>query len=318
MKPLVTMITYCYNGERFIAKYFEAILAQTYSNMELIFFNNGSEDRTGEIAESYRSALTEKGIQVNIIHFKENQSTCQLKQQAFQMMKGDYFFGCDSDDLIDPGYVEEMSSYLVEHPEKGIVYCQLRIVEEETGKVKSIMKMVPRTEPKAAFMDILRGDNINFTAISYMMSRKHFERINPSKSIFISRFGENYQVQIPFLYHDLQGYIEKTLGQYTVRRDSYTGTFTLEKKYVAFKGQELAVMATLDQIQAEEQYKQFYLARERRERYYVALALGDKQKVEETRRELEEIRPLTGKERISHTLFKLQLFSLVMKIKEAK
>lgn len=315
MKPLVSMITYCYNGERFIAKYFEAILAQTYSNVELIFFNNGSEDRTGEIAESYRNALTDKGMQVNIIHYKENQSTCALKQQGFQMMKGNYFFGCDSDDLIDPTYIEEMSGYLEAHPEKGIVYCQLRVVEEETGDIKSIMKMIPRTEPKEAFMDILRGDNINFTAISYMMSRKHFEIVNPTKSIYISRFGENYQTQIPFLYHDLQGYIEKPLGQYTVRRDSYTGTFSPEKRYVAYKGQELAVLATLDQIHADEKYKQFYLGRERRERYYVSLTLGDSQKVELTRKELEDIRPLTIKERISYLLFKLHLFPVAMKMK---
>lgn len=318
MKPLVSMITYCYNGERFIAKYFEAILAQTYSNIELFFFNNGSMDRTGEIAESYRTALMEKGIHVNIIHYQENQSTCLLKQRAFHMMTGDYFFGCDSDDFIDPTYVEEMSGYLEAHPEKGIVYCQLRVIEEETGDLKQIMKMTPRTEPKEAFMDILRGNNINFTAISYMMSRKHFEKINPSKNIYISRFGENYQIQIPFLYHDLQGYIEKPLGQYTVRHDSYTGTFTLEKKYVAYQGQEESVIATMDQIRAEEKYKRFYLARERRERFYVALTLGDPQKVEETRKGLKEIRPLSRKEQMSYLLFKLHLFPVAMKMKGMK
>ena len=52
--PLVSMITYCFNGERFVSKYFDAILAQNYDNVELIFYNNGSKDRTGEIAESYK------------------------------------------------------------------------------------------------------------------------------------------------------------------------------------------------------------------------------------------------------------------------
>ena len=130
---LVSMITYCFNGERFVHKYFEAVLAQDYRNIELIFFNNGSTDRTGEIAEEYKPKLEAKGYEVHIIHYKENQSTCQLKQDAFHMMKGDYFFGCDSDDLIDPDYVSTMAGYLQRHPEKGIVYCQLRVVEEETG-----------------------------------------------------------------------------------------------------------------------------------------------------------------------------------------
>ena len=142
-QPLVSMITYCYNGARFVGKYFDAILNQTYPNIELIFFNNGSEDSTGEIAESYRSKLEAKGIITKIIHYKENQCTCSLKQEGIRLAQGEYFFGCDSDDLIDPTYVEEMASYLINHPEKGIVYCQLRTVQEESGEVIGTMKMVP-------------------------------------------------------------------------------------------------------------------------------------------------------------------------------
>ena len=312
-QPLVSMITYCYNGERFVSQYFEALLAQTYTNIELIFFNNGSEDRTGEIAESYKDVLIDKGIQVHIIHYEKNQSTCMLKQQAFQMMKGEYFFGCDSDDFIDPTYVEEMSSYLVKHPEKGIVYCQLRVVEEETGHIKKIMKMIPRHGSKEAFYDILRGENINFTAISYMMSRKHFEKVNPTKSIYISNYGENYQVQMPFLYYDLQGYIEKPLGQYTVRRDSYTGTFSVEKKIPAFKGQEEAVLATMEQIGADdmEKYRKFFLKRIRGDRFRASLHLSDCRVAKECYRELKEVDGVTGKDRCRWILYKLGLWKYI-------
>lgn len=309
-QPLVTMITYCYNGARFVSKYFDAILAQTYSNIELIFFNNGSEDSTGEIAESYRDRLEKKGVQVNIIHYKENQSTCQLKQDAFKMMKGEYFFGCDSDDFIDPTYVEEMSKYLIDNPDKGIVYCQLRVIKESTGELLSISKMEPRTGHHQAFVDILTGYNINFTAISYMMSRKHFERINPKKEIFISRFGENYQVQIPFLYNDLQGYINHPLGQYTVRDDSYTGTLNIEKKIRAFKGQEESVINTLQQIcdVDYEKYSNFFLKRIRRERFMASILGNDKLVAKECHKELKEVNGENCKLKFYWILHKLGLF----------
>ena len=127
--PLVSMITYCYNGEAFVDKYFEAVLSQTYSNIELIFFNNGSEDKTLEIAESYRKKLEDKGVTFILKTLeKNNPYTCELKQQAFKEMHGEYFFGCDSDDLIHPDYVEKMAGYLESHPEKGLVYCQLNVV----------------------------------------------------------------------------------------------------------------------------------------------------------------------------------------------
>ena len=315
-KPLVSMITYCYNGERFVSNYFEAILSQTYNNIELIFFDNGSEDKTLQIAESYRKKLEDKGIIVNIIHYDENQSTCMLKQKAFQEMKGEYFFGCDSDDYIDPTYVEEMVTFLLENPEKGIVYCQLRRVEEETGNIKSIMKMQPRHKPKEAFVDILMSRNINYTAISYMMSAKHFDVINPTRSIHISRYGENYQVQMPFLYHDLQGYIEKPLGQYTVRKDSYSGTLDHNKKVIALKGQEESVLATLDQMNMpdREYFEKLYLARNRKDRFMVSLLCGNDDTVSECFNELKEIKAITLKIRAYYSLYKLNLLNFARKL----
>lgn len=313
-QPLVSMITYCYNGERFVSKYFDAVLTQTYPNIELIFFNNGSQDKTGEIAEYYRPLLEEKGIEVIIEHYAENQSTCMLKQKGFQMMHGEYFFGCDSDDLIDANYVEEMAGYLLSHPEKGIVYCQLRAVQEETGEMRGIMKMEPRFEERSAFLDILNGCNINFTAISYMMSRKHFKKINPTMSIYQSRYGENYQVQIPFLYNNLQGYVEKPLGQYTVRKDSYSGTLSIEKKVIALKGQEEAVLATLNQIGAKE-YEGIFLKRIRSDRFFSSLQQNNKSLVGECWNELMECGGISYRAVIGYALYKVRLYKFLMTIR---
>lgn len=315
MNPMVSMITYCFNGERFVSKYFDAILAQTYDNIELIFFNNGSVDNTGKIAEEYRKKLEARGIKTKIIHYEENQSTCQLKQDAFHMMEGEYFFGCDSDDLIDPDYITTMISYLREHPEKGIVYCQLRVIEEETGIQKSIMKMIPRYKDKEAFVDILYGTNINFTAISYMMSKEHYERINPGMNIFISVYGENYQIQIPFLYHNLQGYIESPLGQYTVRKDSYTGTLDFEKKVKALKGQEESVIATLRQIGAEKKYEALFLKRIRRDRFYASLLLKERHIVKECYEEYCDSGKLKAKDRFAFLLYKMGLYKTAQNLK---
>ncbi len=307
--PLVSIITYCFNGERFVHKYFEAILGQTYPNMELIFFNNGSTDLTGEIAETYREKLIDRGIQARIIHYRENQSTCRLKQEGFSLMRGEYFCGCDSDDLMDPTYVEEMAGYLMTHPDKGIVFCQLRVIQEETGEQLGVSKVVPKDEPNGAFLDLLHARNSMFTAISYMMSRRHFEEVNPRKEIYISQYGENYQVQLPFLYHDLQGYIEKPLGQYTVRGDSYSGKLDKDprKQVDAYKGQEESILATLKQIGAEK-YALIAMRRLRRDRYYAALRVNDPELVETCFRELKEVGGLQFKERLISLAPQLYLF----------
>lgn len=299
-QPLVSMITYCYNGERFVHKYFEAVLAQTYRNLELIFFNNGSEDRTGEIAEAYRKKLEARGISVQLIHYEKNQNTCELKQKGFTLMHGEYFFGCDSDDLIHPTYVEEMAGYLQAHPEKGIVFCQLQVIQEETGESLGISKAIPSREPRSAFLDMLNGRNCMFTAISYMMSRTQYERINPGMRFYISKYGENYQIQLPFLYHDLQGFVEKPLGDYSVRRDSYTGKLKKapQKQLDAYRGQEEAILATLDSLGGKEleEYRLIAQRRLRRDRFYAAVALGDPQVRKACYRDLRQVGGGTFKE----------------------
>jgi hypothetical protein len=146
-----------------------------------------------------------------------------------------------------------------------------------------------------------------------MMSAKHFEKINPKKEIFISRFGENYQVQMPFLYHDLQGYIHKPLGQYTVRDDSYSGTLDIDKKIRALKGQEESVIATLNQINPEnyDYYKNFFLKRIRRERFMSAMLGNDRSIAKESYRELKQIKATSLKLNIYWVLYKLGLFKKI-------
>lgn len=278
-QPLVSMITYCYNGESFLDRYFNGILCQTYPNIELIFIDNGSEDGTDDLVRRFLPSLEANGIRTEYIHFDKNQSTCRMKMLGFEKMHGEYFFGCDSDDVLHPTYVEEMAGYLMAHPEKGLVFCQLDMIDEATGKRISMMKTKPAQTPKAAFVNILSAQNTIFTPISYMMSREHFLRINPKMEIYVSNYGENYQMLLPFLYRDLQGYIEKPLGDYYVREGSYSGRMSRDPVWQtnAYKAQEEAIRATLDQIGVEDraQYDRIYLRRLRRERFYAAVASGD-------------------------------------------
>lgn len=299
-QPLVSMITYCFNGERFVHKYFDAILAQTYQNIELIFFDNGSVDKTYEIAKAYQPKLEARGVQVQLIRYEENQPTSSLKQRGFELMRGEYFFGCDSDDLIHPDYIEKMQGYLTEHPDKGIVFCQLRAVEEETGKIRGIFKITPRTEEKSAFLDMLYARNTIFTGISHMMTRRHLLQVNPDIQLHSSRFGENYQVQLPFLYHDLQGYIHEPLGDYSVRADSYTGKLKKDpmKQIAAYRGQEESIIKTLEQMNEPniERYYPIFQKRLRKDALAAALEQDDRAVQKECYLNLKAVKGVTFKD----------------------
>ena len=58
----VTIITICFNSEAVIKKTIESVLNQTYTDIEYIIIDGASKDKTVEIAESYKVAFADKGI----------------------------------------------------------------------------------------------------------------------------------------------------------------------------------------------------------------------------------------------------------------
>ena len=144
-----------------------------------------------------------------------------------------------------------------------------------------------------------------------MMSRKHYDQLFANHKIYISKYGENYQLQLPFLYNDLQGYIEKPLGDYTVRGDSYSSQLSQDymKQVNAYKGQELSILDTLEKIQPDD--KKRYIAivqkRLRRDRFYASLRITDPKLREECYQELVAVKGATIKEHLIHYLRPLYL-----------
>ena len=59
-EELVSIIIVCYNGEKFIKRSIQSILKQTYNKIEIIFVNDGSEDKTEKVLESLREDIQKR------------------------------------------------------------------------------------------------------------------------------------------------------------------------------------------------------------------------------------------------------------------
>lgn len=101
---LVTVVTVCYNAEKFIAKTMKSVLEQTYENIEYIIKDGESTDRTNEIVESYRERFEQKGISFVHIIRKDN-GIYDAMNQATDIATGEYINYMNADDIFFDGNV---------------------------------------------------------------------------------------------------------------------------------------------------------------------------------------------------------------------
>jgi glycosyltransferase involved in cell wall biosynthesis len=111
-QPLVSILMTAYNRENFIGEAIQSVLASSYSNFELIIVDDGSHDRTVEIARRY--AGDDSRIQV---HCNETNLGDYLnRNKAASYAKGKYLKYLDSDDLIYPHGLEIFVRHMEAHP----------------------------------------------------------------------------------------------------------------------------------------------------------------------------------------------------------
>ena len=100
-QPLVSVVINCYNGEEFLRDTIDSVINQTYSNWELIFWDNQSTDSTSEIVKSYRDD------RIRYFYAPYHTPLGEARNNAINNVKGGYLTFLDSDDLWHPDFLEK-------------------------------------------------------------------------------------------------------------------------------------------------------------------------------------------------------------------
>ncbi|MBD2679248.1 MULTISPECIES: glycosyltransferase [Nostoc] len=115
--PLVSVVMPVYNRDRYLAVAIESVLIQTYTNFELIVWDDGSSDRSLEIANRY----AQKDSRIRVIAAPHQGFAVSLKK-AFAAAKGTYIGQLDSDDALDFRALELTVQVLESQSQVGMVY----------------------------------------------------------------------------------------------------------------------------------------------------------------------------------------------------
>ena len=114
--PLVSIIMNCYNSDRFLKKAIDSIYAQTFSDWEIIFWDNASIDSSGEIARSYDDKLK---------YYRAENTTPlgEARNLAIEKASGKYLAFLDCDDLwLESKLQAQMEIFTREDEDLGFVY----------------------------------------------------------------------------------------------------------------------------------------------------------------------------------------------------
>lgn len=99
--PKVSIIITSYNSEPFLSACLSSLSRQTFSDFEVIFINDGSTDRSPQIAELF----AKKDNRFRVFHIK-NQGVASARSHALQLARGKYVWFVDADDWIADNALE--------------------------------------------------------------------------------------------------------------------------------------------------------------------------------------------------------------------
>jgi glycosyltransferase involved in cell wall biosynthesis len=150
--PRFSIVTAVYNVERFLGAFIASIEAQTFpaDRFEVVAVDDGSTDTTSELL----AAWAERRPDLVRVVTKENGGQSTARNLGLEHARGEWVTFTDPDDVIEPAYLAEVDRFLVEHPETGMVACNLLLLRDATGEVTDAHPLRYRFRGRARLRDL--------------------------------------------------------------------------------------------------------------------------------------------------------------------
>jgi len=133
--PLVSVIMRVYNEEKYLSNSIDSILNQTYTNFELLIFNDGSTDNSSSIINSYHDD------RIRIYNSSTNGGHVRNLNKGIKESKGKYIAILDSDDISSKYRLEKQVDFLEDNESITVLGTQVELIDENSKHIH--FKMLP-------------------------------------------------------------------------------------------------------------------------------------------------------------------------------
>ncbi len=124
----LSIVIPAYNIKDYIGKCLDSVLAQTFTDYEIIVINDGSTDGTDQVLNEY----ARKDSRILVVH-KENGGVSKARNIGIELARGEYFLFFDGDDFMEPYTLEELYENATRTGADTVIYGYYRY---ENGAVK--------------------------------------------------------------------------------------------------------------------------------------------------------------------------------------
>ena len=169
--PKISIIVPVYNVEEYIHRCIDSILAQTFTDFELILVNDGSPDQCGKICDEY----AENDSRIKVIH-KKNGGLSDARNAGLEIAQGEYIGFVDSDDYIEHDMYEKLIEACKEDNSQLAMCGRYKVLGEELKPMFSF-KGRKIWQSREAIEKLLTWDNIDSSAWDKLFSRNLFEEL---------------------------------------------------------------------------------------------------------------------------------------------
>ena len=182
MSDLISLIIANYNYADFLAESISSAQAQTYSNVEIIYIDDGSTDNSLEVASQFDITILSQ----------TNQGVAAARNNAVNFARGEYILFLDADDILMPRAIENLYDLMKNSEEDiGYVYAQMEYFGRKTG-------LFPSREFCAKALA-----SGNYISVTCLINKNKFLKIGGFDRGFIAR--EDWELFIRFWHHGIKG-----------------------------------------------------------------------------------------------------------------